>query len=126
MSTPAGIFLNNALRQSIDGSIFRIEDPRTGCEVIRIYEGRENDVDEAVSAAARQDFISKELVGYCPTMRGELPQKLALLMERVKEDLVAIEILDTGKTYKQASGLDFMGFIGRWSIMRVGPTRSWA
>lgn len=33
-------------------------------------------------------------------------------MERNKEDIIALEMLDTGKTYRQASNLDFPGSVG--------------
>ncbi|KAJ5204610.1 aldehyde dehydrogenase [Penicillium cinerascens] len=111
VSIPTGIFINNEFRSSIEGNTFGVEDPTTGQEVIRVQEGREKDVDEAV-LAARKTFNSKEWAESNPTMRGELLRNLAELMEKNKEDLVAIEMLDTGKTYKQASGLDFMGSIG--------------
>lgn len=111
VSIPTGIFINNEFRQSIEGNTFGVEDPATGKEVIRIQEARENDVDEAVRVA-RKTFNSKEWAESNPSMRGELLQKLAQLMERDKEDIVAIEMLDTGKTYKQAAGLDFMGCVG--------------
>lgn len=111
VSIPTGIFINNEFRSSIEGNTFGVEDPTTGQEVIRVQEGREKDVDEAV-LAARKTFNSKEWAESNPTMRGELLRNLAELMENNKEDLVAIEMLDTGKTYKQASGLDFMGSIG--------------
>jgi hypothetical protein len=111
VSIPTGIFINNEFRQSIGGNTFGVEDPTTGKEVIRIQEGREEDVDEAVRVA-RNTFNSKEWAESNPVMRGELLRKLAELMERDKEDIVAIEMLDTGKTYKQAAGLDFMGSVG--------------
>lgn len=111
VSIPTGVFINNEFRQSIEGNTFGVEDPTTGTEVIRIQEAREKDVDEAVKAA-RKTFQSEEWSQTNPTVRGELLQKLAELMERDKEDIVAIEMLDTGKTYKQAANLDFMGCIG--------------
>jgi len=47
-----------------------------------------------------------------PAQRGTLLHELADLMEAHAEELTAIEMLDTGKTYKQASTLDIHGSIG--------------
>jgi aldehyde dehydrogenase (NAD+) len=47
-----------------------------------------------------------------PAARGEFLLKLADLMEKHFDDILAIEMLDTGKTKKQAANLDLPGSIG--------------
>lgn len=111
VSVPTGIFINNEFRSSIGGNTFGVENPGTGEEIIRIQEGREEDVNEAVRVA-RNTFSSKEWAGTNPVHRGELLLRLAQLMEKHKEDIIALEMLDTGKTYRQASSLDFPGSVG--------------
>ena len=111
VSIPNGLFINKEWRTAIGGNTFGVENPATGKEVIRIQEGRAEDVDEAVRVA-RTTFQSKEWRESNPAYRGELLLKLAQLMERDKENIIAVEMLDTGKTYKQASNLDFPGSVG--------------
>ncbi|RDW62458.1 hypothetical protein BP6252_11891 [Coleophoma cylindrospora] len=111
VSIPTGLFINNEFVPAIGGNTFAVEDPATGKEVIQIQEGREEDVDVAVKVA-RKTFESEVWANSNPAWRGELLNKLADLMQRDSEELVAIEMLDTGKTYAQASTLDVPGSIG--------------
>lgn len=111
VSIPTGIFINNEFRASLSGSKFSVENPATGQKVLEIEEGREDDVDVAVKAA-REAFESSEWGNSNPVWRGELLHRLAQLMERDKEDIIALEMLDTGKTRKQAANLDFPGSVG--------------
>lgn len=111
VSIPTGIFINNEFRKSIGGNAFAVENPATGKEIVQIEEGREEDVEAAVKAA-REAFQSADWSASDPAYRGELLNKLATLMERDKEDIIALEMLDTGKTYRQASSLDFPGSVG--------------
>lgn len=106
ISIPTGIFIGNEFRKAISGNKFGVENPATGEEILKIEEGREDDVDEAVRVALKT-FKSAEWTNTAPVVRGTWLNKLADLMERDKEDIIALEMLDTGKTYKQASNLDF-------------------
>lgn len=111
VSVPTGIFINNEFRTAIGGNTFPVENPATGQVILEIQEGREEDVDKAVEVA-RKTFESKEWSESNPVFRGELLQKLAQLMARDKDDIIALEMLDSGKTYRQASALDFPGSVG--------------
>ncbi|KAF2635187.1 aldehyde dehydrogenase [Massarina eburnea CBS 473.64] len=110
VSVPTGIFINNEFRASLTSSQFSVENPATGEPILSIEEGREEDVNAAVKAA-RAAFEGGWSTSN-PVERGELLNRLAQLMERDKEDIIALEMLDTGKTYKQASNLDFPGSVG--------------
>lgn len=111
ISVPTGIFINNEFRPSLSGSKFSVENPATGQPILEIEEGREEDVNAAVEAA-RAAFERSEWANSNPAWRGELLNRLAQLMERDKEDIIALEMLDTGKTRKQAANLDFPGSVG--------------
>lgn len=111
VSVPTGLFINNEFVKSASGSTFGVENPNAGTEILQIAEGREADVDLAVTAA-RAAFNNPEWKNSDPVWRGELLNRLAQLMERDKEDIIALEMLDTGKTYRQASNLDFPGSVG--------------
>lgn len=111
VTIPTGLFINNEFVQAQGKETFGIENPATGKVVIQVQEGKAEDVDIAVKAA-RKTFKSKEFRDIAPLARGALLNKLADLMEAHKDDLIAIEMLDTGKTYKQASTLDVPASIG--------------
>lgn len=111
ISVPTGIFINNEFRNSIGGNTFGVENPSTGEGIIQIQEGREEDVNEAVRVA-RNTFKSREWSEMNPVHRGDLLLRLADLMKKHKDDIIALEMLDTGKTYRQAANLDFPGSVG--------------
>lgn len=111
VTIPTGLFINNEFVEAQAKATFGIENPATGKVVIEVQEGRAEDVDIAVKAA-RKTFKSKEFKDIAPAQRAALLHKLADVMEAHKDDLIAIEMLDTGKTYKQASALDIPGSIG--------------
>ena len=111
ISIPTGLFINNTFVDAVGKKEFSVENPATGEETIKIQEGMPEDVDIAVKAA-RKTFMSKEWKDMSPAYRGTLLNRLADLMEAYKEELIAIEMFDTGKTYKQASTLDLPGSIG--------------
>ena len=111
VSIPTGLFINNEFVTATGGNTFGVENPTNGKELLLIQEGREEDVNIAVKAA-RKTFESAEWANSNPVWRGELLNKLADLMQRDFDDLVAVEMLDTGKTHAQASTLDVPGSIG--------------
>jgi aldehyde dehydrogenase (NAD+) len=111
VSIPTGLFINNEFCKSIGGNTFSVENPTTGKTIIDLQVGREEDVDVAVKAA-RTTFESKGWAGGNPVHRADLLRKLAALMERDKEDIIHLEMLDTGKTRRQAESLDFPASVG--------------
>lgn len=111
VSVPTGLFINNEFRKSIGGNTFAIENPTNRKPILDIEEGREEDVNEAVSVA-RKTFEDSEWSSMNPASRGKILNKLADLMERDSEDLIHLEMLDTGKTRRQAENLDFPASVG--------------
>lgn len=111
VSLPTGLFINGEFVPSVSKEEFDVENPATGEKVISIQEGRAEDVDIAVKAA-RKTFKSPEWRDLPPGDRGQYLNKLADLMEQHREEIVAIEMLDTGKTHKQADNADFPAAIG--------------
>lgn len=68
-------------------------------------------MDEAVRCA-RKVFRSKEWAQFGVVNRSKCLNKLADLMEEHFEEILAIEMIDTGKTRTQAANLDLPGSIG--------------
>jgi aldehyde dehydrogenase (NAD+) len=106
-----GLFINGEFTKPKVDKTFPVEDPRTGKTVIEVSEGSAEDVDIAVKAA-RQTMESESWSELNPATRGMYLLKLADLMEKHFDDILAIEMLDTGKTKKQAANLDLPGSIG--------------
>ncbi|KAK5209494.1 hypothetical protein LTR99_007744 [Exophiala xenobiotica] len=88
-----------------------VEDPSTGQELIRIQEGREEDVDIAVKVA-RKTFEAGDWSHGDPVWRGKLLNRLADILEANTEEITTLECADTGKTFRQASALDVPGSVG--------------
>ena len=104
-------FIGNEWVEAQGKTTFGIENPSTGEEVIQVSEGKAEDVDVAVKTA-RKRFNDPTYKEMNPTDRAAILHKLADLMQESFDDLVALEMLDTGKTYKQASALDVPASIG--------------
>ncbi|KAH9826240.1 Aldehyde dehydrogenase [Teratosphaeria destructans] len=111
ISLPTGLFIGGEFRKAQAGRTFGVENPATGKEILQVQEGLAEDVDEAVRVA-RKVFKSKEFSEYGATNRAKNLIKLADLMEEHFDELVAIEMMDTGKTHQQASSLDVPASIG--------------
>ncbi len=111
VSLPTGLFINGEYRKAQAGKTFPSENPATGEEIVQVQEGQAEDVDEAVRLA-RKVFRSKEWTDFGAMNRAKCMHKLADLMEEHFEDLLAIEMIDTGKTRTQAANLDLPGSIG--------------
>lgn len=111
ISLPTGLFINGQFVDSKQGARFDVEDPATGQTLVSIVEGREDDVDEAVRVA-REVFDNGTWSNSNPAHRGALLNKLADLIEENKDDLIALECADTGKTVPLCSSLDLPGSIG--------------
>jgi hypothetical protein len=111
ISIPTGLFIGGEFRKAQAGKTLPVENPATGKEIVQVQEALAEDVDEAVRVA-RKTFKSKEFVEYGAVNRAKNLIKLADLMEEHFDELVAIEMLDTGKTKQQAANLDVPASIG--------------
>lgn len=129
ISLPTGLFIGGEFRKAQKGHTFPVENPSTGKTVVEVQEALPEDVDEAVKVA-RKTYKSKEYQQLGVMVRAKLLHKLADLMEEHFDELVAIEMLDTGKTHLQASTLDVPASIGTlryyagWADKILGQTNS--
>ncbi|KAK5273685.1 hypothetical protein LTR96_000285 [Exophiala xenobiotica] len=111
ISVPTGLFINGEFVTAQGGNTMGVEDPSTGQELIRIQEGREEDVDIAVKVA-RKTFEAGDWSHGDPVWRGKLLNRLADILEANTEEITTLECADTGKTFRQASALDVPGSVG--------------
>jgi aldehyde dehydrogenase (NAD+) len=110
ISIPTGLFINNEFVKSLGGTTFEVEDPATGKLLLSIEEGQAEDVDVAVKAARRA--FEGGWAESDPAWRGSLSLRLADLLEKNQEDILNIEMADSGKILKQASSIDIPASIG--------------
>ncbi|QIX02396.1 hypothetical protein AMS68_007913 [Peltaster fructicola] len=111
VSIPSGLFINGEFVAGRAGKTFDSEDPATGKTLATVCEGMPEDVDYAVECA-RKAFNNLEWSAGAPQVRAQLLNRLADLMEEHKDDIIAVECADTGKTYKHCGTLDLPGSVG--------------
>ena len=127
ISVPTGLFIDGDFVKSSAGNQFPVEDPSTGQELIRIQEGREEDVDAAVKVA-RRTFDDGSWTNTNPLERAKLLNSLADIMEKNAEEIATLECADTGKTLKQCSNLDVpvsistLRYYAGWADKVLGTT----
>lgn len=80
-------------------------DPSTGRPIMQIHAYSVEDVDRAVQAAHRC-FDSQEWRQMRPLDRGRLLERLALLVEEHRDELAALETLDSGKLLGVTRAID--------------------
>ena len=114
-SIPTGLFINGDFVEAVSRGTFDVEDPATGKTVLSIAEGQPEDVDIAVRAA-RATFEGSWSESD-PAWRASLMNRLADIMQENFDEILAIEMLDSGKTYKQASSIDVPASIGTLRYM---------
>ncbi|MFO6490818.1 aldehyde dehydrogenase PuuC [Hafnia alvei] len=109
------LFINGRYQQAADGAQFAVEDPAGQRELVRVAQGDEHDVNQAVSAA-REVFERGDWSQSPPAKRKATLMKLADLMEQHHEELALLETLDTGKPIRHSLRDDIPGAIRslRW------------
>jgi len=94
-----GIFINNEWHQSVSGRTFPTINPATGEIITQVQEGDKADVDKAVKAASEAFSLGSPWRTMDASVRGELLNKLADLIERDATYLASLETLDNGKPF---------------------------
>lgn len=104
---PSGRVLLNGQLVEPSGADRAIDaiDPATGHKIMTFPACSADDVDRAVKAA-HACFESREWQTMRPLDRGRLLENLALLVERHREELAALESLDSGKLLAVTRAID--------------------
>lgn len=87
--------------RAASGELFAKHNPATGEVLYEVVRSRSPDVHEAVAAArsAQPDWAAMTAVA-----RGEILRAAAMLMQQRRDDLARLVALETGKSFKDASG----------------------
>ncbi|KAF8625142.1 hypothetical protein AX17_006920 [Amanita inopinata Kibby_2008] len=105
-----GLFINGQFVDGSDNTFIDVVNPTTGEVITKVAEGTSKDVDLAVAAGEKAMETTWGL-NAPGAQRAELLWKLAMLMEKNKEELAALEALDNGKTFGWAMAADLPGAI---------------
>src|SRR5262249_20608640 len=99
------LFIGGKWTRSGSGKTFPTLNPSTGEVLRQVAAGEKADIDLAVKSA-RKAFEEGPWPKMNASERGRLLQKLADLIEQHQEELAALESLDNGKPYRDASTAD--------------------
>ncbi|KAJ1437949.1 sulfate anion transporter, conserved site [Sesbania bispinosa] len=99
------LFINGDFVDSVSGKTFETIDPRTGEVTASISEGDKEDIDIAVKAA-REAFDSGPWPRMSGVERAKIMMKWADLIDQNREELAALETIDSGKLYHSTMVLE--------------------
>jgi phenylacetaldehyde dehydrogenase len=104
---PSGLILldGRLVEPARHGRMITAIDPATGKPIMEFHACATEDVERAVNAAQRC-FESDAWQNMRPIDRGRLLERLALLVERDREELAALESLDSGKLLAVTRAID--------------------
>jgi aldehyde dehydrogenase (NAD+) len=106
VTLPSGrLLIGGEWRESLSGKRFPTINPATEEEICQIAEADAADVNLAV-AAARKAFEHGPWRRMAASERGKLLNRLADLMEKHRDELITLEVLDNGKPYLTARTVD--------------------
>ena len=110
MSTPVTIkagklLINNEWCEAQSGKRFSVINPATEQIITQVAEGDKADIDAAVSAA-RNAFESGPWKTMAARDRGRIIYRLAMLLDKHKEELAHLETLNNGKPISETRNLE--------------------
>jgi len=100
------ILINNEWHDSVSGKTFPTINPTNGEKICDVAEGDKEDSSKAVAAAKEAFKLGSRWRTMDASMRGNLLNKLADLIERDREYLARLETLDNGKPFKDSYDVD--------------------
>ncbi|WP_308633892.1 aldehyde dehydrogenase family protein [Paenibacillus silvisoli] len=124
---PQLLFINGQFVPSAEGQTFVSYNPATGEPLAQVHEGKEADINLAVSAA-RRAFENGPWRTMSASERGRLLFKLADLIEANREEIAQLESLDNGKPIRETRAadlplaIDHFRYYGGWATKITGQT----
>jgi len=100
------LFIDNKFVDSKSGKTFDCENPATEEKIADIASADEDDVNLAVKTAKRAFEIGSEWRTMDASVRGELINRLADLIERDREYIATLETMDNGKPFGDSFNVD--------------------
>ncbi|KAF5243067.1 hypothetical protein FAUST_2985 [Fusarium austroamericanum] len=103
ISVHTGLFINNEFVPAQDNATVKTENPFNGKVLADISAAQASDVDKAVAAAEKA--FNGTWKSTQPTVRRDLMNRLADLIERDNEELASLESVDAGILFRESSGM---------------------
>lgn len=100
---PTGLFIGGVFRDASDGGTSPVVNPANNMEVAQVAKGTEDDARAAIEAA-QAAFENPEWRWMDATKRGKLLLKLADAVKARFNDFATAEMLQNGKTFREAQG----------------------
>ncbi|MBB3869592.1 aldehyde dehydrogenase [Parageobacillus toebii NBRC 107807] len=97
------LIINGERAESVSGETFTTYNPATGEPVAKVAKGTKEDAERAIQAA-RQAFDYGKWRHFPVNKRARILNKIASIMRSRFNELVELEILDTGKALSAAQG----------------------
>lgn len=119
--TPRKMLIGGKWVAAASGKTFKTSDPSNGAVLAEVAEGDKADVDAAVAAARKA--LNGPWSKMTPSQRGKLLNKIADLIESHAEELAQLEVLDNGKTIREASSGDIPLSVDLFRYYAGWPTK---
>ncbi|KAF9774474.1 hypothetical protein IL306_007552 [Fusarium sp. DS 682] len=103
INVSTGLFINNEFVPAQGNATVQVENPFNRKHLADISAAQPADIDKAVKAAAKAFKETWRLAQ--PSVRRDLLNRLADLLERDIQDLASLESVDAGLLYRESSGL---------------------
>ncbi|RGP66048.1 aldehyde dehydrogenase [Fusarium sporotrichioides] len=103
ITVPTGLFIDNKFVAAHDNATVQIDNPFNGNTLAHVSAAQASDVDKAVTAAEKA--FKGTWKSTQPTVRRNLLNRLADLIERDIQDLASLESVDAGILYRDSSTL---------------------
>jgi succinate-semialdehyde dehydrogenase/glutarate-semialdehyde dehydrogenase len=111
-AAPKQLFIGGEWRDGSGGDHFTVEDPGTGAALCDVADGRAEDAQAALDAAAD---AQAEWAAYPPRERGEILRRAWELLTERTEDLALLMTLEMGKSLAESRGeVAYAGEFFRW------------
>ncbi|UUX94045.1 aldehyde dehydrogenase family protein [Aquabacterium sp. J223] len=124
--SPFGLLIGGQIVPSLDGLTLPVIDPSTGAEVTQVPGASARDIDAAVRSA--KAALKGDWRRAAPRERERLLRRLAVLVDRHREELALLEALDTGKPLGLARMVDVtiavesLDYYAGWPTKLTGRT----
>lgn len=97
-------YIDGAWVASVSGRTREVVNPATGEVLTYTTESTEQDTLAAIAAARKAFYETRAWRDLCPQERADMMLKIADIMARSREELIALDTADNGKPLREAAG----------------------
>lgn len=97
-------YIDGVWKASGSGRTREVINPATGEVIALTTESTREDTLEAIAAAKRAFYETREWRNMCPQARADMMLRIADIMDRCREELALLDTMDNGKPLREAAG----------------------